>query len=81
MRMRPGSVHEPEAELLSADDAIEDAEQLRVLLRREGQAEPAVAVRVPLWALLEAVDHLEATALQQIAQHAEERLAIIRNAA
>lgn len=69
------TVHEPEAELLTADDAIQDAERLRVLFRQQ-KAEQPVSLRVPLWVLLEAIDQLEPEALRQVAQRAEERLAI-----
>ena len=69
-----GSVHEPDAQLLSADDAIEDAARLREVVRRR-MAGRAVPVRVPLWALLEALDSLEPNELRQVAERAEERLA------
>ncbi len=69
------SVHEPEAELLSAEDAIQDAERLRVLFRRHRQAEQSVPLRVPLWVLLDAIDHLEPEALRQVGRRVEERLA------
>lgn len=70
-----GTVHEPEAELLSADDAIQDAERLRARFRQRREAERAVPLRVPLWVLLEALDHLDSEALRQVAHRAEERLA------
>jgi len=69
--MKKGMVHEPEAELLSAEEAIEDAARLRILFRRR---ERAVPVRVPLWALLEAIDHLEPDELIHVVRRAEERL-------
>ncbi len=75
MMAQRGSVHEPEAELLSADDAIHDAERLRALFQKRRQAEQPVPLRVPLWALLEALDHLEPEALCQVVQRASERLA------
>ncbi|MDQ3814583.1 MAG: hypothetical protein M3347_11605 [Armatimonadota bacterium] len=74
-----GSVHEPEAELLSAEDAIQDAARLRALFRQRQQAEPVVSVPVPLSALLEAIDHLEPDALRQVARRAEERLVAAQN--
>ncbi len=69
-----GSVHEPEAELLNAEDAIQDAARLRAWFRQRQQSERVVSVRVPLWALLEAIDHLPPDELRQVARRAEERL-------
>jgi len=69
-----GSVHEVEAELLNAEDAIQDAVRLRAWFRQRQQAERVVLVRVPLWALLEAIDHLEPDALRRVTRRAEERL-------
>ena len=77
MMARMGSVHEPEAELLSAEDAIQDAARLRALFRQHRYGERAVSVRVPFWALLEALDHLEPDELQEAVKRAEERLATI----
>src|SRR5689334_705171 len=51
-------VHEPDKELLSAEDAIEDAERLSVLFRRARQTEQLVALHVPLSTLMEAIVHL-----------------------
>jgi hypothetical protein len=69
-----GSVHEPEAELLSAEDAIQDANRLRALFQKQRQAEQLVPLRVPLWVLLEALDHLEPKALRKVIQRASKRL-------
>ena len=77
MMMPSGSVHEPEAELLSVDDAIHDAERLRALFQKRRQVEQPILLRVPLWALLEALDHLEPEALCQVVQRASERLAAV----
>src|SRR5438874_2302636 len=76
---KTGSVHEPKAPLLSAEDAIEDAARLRARFRQQPPAERmvaerVVAVRMPLWALLEAMDHLAPDELQQVARRAEECL-------
>lgn len=76
MMAKLGNVHEPEAELLSAEDAIQDAARLRAVFRRR-ESERVVPVRVPLWALLEAIDRLEADELRQVAQRAEERLVTV----
>ena len=74
MMMQRGSVHEPKAELLNAEDAIQDAERLRAMFQKRRKAEQAVPLRVPLSVLLEALDHLEPEALRQVAQRASERL-------
>mgnify|MGYP001606889120 FL=1 len=79
MMTQIGSVHEPEAELLSAEDAIQDAKRLRVLFRQQRRAERPVSLRMPLWVLLEALDNLEPEALRQVAQRAEERLAAVHH--
>jgi hypothetical protein len=70
------SVHEPGAQLLSAQDAIQDAERLRaLLLRNRQQAKREVQLRVPFTVIVEAVDQLEADELRLLAQRLEERLA------
>lgn len=74
------SVHEPEAQLLSAQDAIQDAERLRVLLRRNRQrAEREVQLRVPFTVIIEAIDQLEVSELRLLAQRLEERLAVMQD--
>jgi len=77
MMAQKGSVHEPEAELLSAEDAIQDAEQLRIMFRQRRRAEESVPLRVPLWVLLEALDSLEPEALHEVVQRAEARLEMV----
>jgi hypothetical protein len=70
------SIHEPRAQLLSAQDAIRDAERLQaLLLRNRQQAEREVQLRVPFTVIIEAVDQLEADELRLLAQRLEERLA------
>jgi len=70
------SIYEPGAQLLSAQDAIQDAERLQALLLRNGQrAEREVQLRVPFTVIIEAVDQLEADELRLLAQRLEERLA------
>ena len=71
------SVHEPEAKLLSAEDAIQDAARLSAAMRGRRASERAVPVRVPLWALLEALDVLELPELNQVAHRVQERLASV----
>jgi hypothetical protein len=70
------SIHEPGAQLLSAQDAIQDAERLRALvLRNRQRAEREVQLRVPFMVIIEAVDQLEVDELRLLAQRLEERLA------
>jgi hypothetical protein len=77
MMAKPKSIHEAGAELLSAEDAIQDAARLRALFQQWRQRERAVPVRVPLSALLEAIDYLEPDELRQAVQRAEKRLATV----
>lgn len=73
------SVHEPEAQLLSGQDAIQDAERLRALLRRNRQrAEREVQLRVPFTVIIEAIEQLEAGELRLLAQKLDEQLAIVQ---
>lgn len=70
----PDPVHEPDAELSNAAEAVQDAARLRAVLR---QRERSVQLRVPLSALLDALDALEPKELRQVAQHAQERLTAV----
>jgi hypothetical protein len=72
----PKSVHEPNAPLLGAQDAIQDAERLQELLRRNRQqAEQEIQLRVPFTVILNAIDQLEAGELRLLVQRLEDRLA------
>jgi hypothetical protein len=74
------SIHEPDASLLSAQDAIQDAERLRELLwRNRQQAEQEVQLRVPFTVLLKAIDQLEASELYLLVQRLEDRLAAVQS--
>jgi tripartite-type tricarboxylate transporter receptor subunit TctC len=74
------SMHEPEAQLLSGQDAIRDAERLQALLRRNRKrAEREVQLRVPFTVIIEALDQLEAGELRLLAQRLEERLAVVQH--
>ena len=73
------SVHEPNAPLLSAQEAIQDAKRLQELLwRNRQQAEREVQLQVPFTVILKAIDQLEASELRLLAQRLEERLAVMR---
>lgn len=68
--MNPPSVHEPEEELIDAEEVLAGAANVREMVRqRQG-----VALRVPLWALLDAIDALAPRDLQQVARRVEHRL-------
>jgi hypothetical protein len=72
--------HEPNAPLLSAQDAIQDAERLRELLwRNRQQAEREVQLRVPFTAILKAIDQLEVSELRLLVQRLEDRLATMQS--
>ena len=74
------SIHEPNAPVLSAQDAIQDAERLQELLwRNRQQAEQEVQLRVPFTVLLKAIDQLEASELHLLAQRLEDRLAAVQS--
>lgn len=73
MKAKSGKAHEPEAKLLGAEDALHDAARLREALR---QSERAVLMRVPLQALLDAIDALEPSELQRLAERVDKRLAL-----
>jgi hypothetical protein len=74
------SVHEPKAPLLSAQDAIQDAERLQELLwRNRQQAEREVQLRVPFTVILKAIDQLEASELRLLVQRLEDRLAAVQS--
>lgn len=72
-------IHEPDAELLSLEEVLESAEVVRAYLERKDQLQPdqSIALRVPVQAVIEAIEQMEEPALRQVAQHVERRLAII----
>ncbi|MEA3345282.1 MAG: hypothetical protein U9Q78_03420 [Chloroflexota bacterium] len=74
------SIHESDAPLLSAQDAIQDAERLRELLwRNRQQAEREVQLQVPFTVILKAVDQLEASELRLLVQRLKDRLAAVQS--
>ena len=70
------SIHEPEAELSTLEEALEDSEVMRTYLERKRkiQSEQSVSLRVPLRVVIEAIDQMEEPALRQIVQQVEKRL-------
>jgi hypothetical protein len=74
--MKRKSVHEPEAKVMSAADAWDDAQQIAEVLRQNLlKAEPAVQLQVPLSIFLSALDSLSRDELALLRQRVEERLA------
>ena len=74
----PGTTHAPEAQLLSAEDAIRDAEQLGALLQRNRRrSERRVSLRVPFTVIIEAIDQLKVGELHLLSQRLDERLAAV----
>jgi len=68
-------VHEPKAELVNADDAIADAARLQRIMESSERSYGTVSVRIPLAALLEAMDSLETSELREVQRRVEKRLA------
>ncbi|MCC6189674.1 MAG: hypothetical protein IT318_11615 [Anaerolineales bacterium] len=74
--MKPKSVHEPEAEVMSAVEAQEDARRVASVLRQNLiKAEPAVQLEVPLSTFLSALDNLSRDELLILRHRVDERLA------
>jgi hypothetical protein len=71
------SAHEPEAEVMSAEDVWEDAQQLADVLRLNlSKAEPMVGLRIPLSVFLSALNGLSRDELVALRSHVEELLAV-----
>ena len=67
-----GAVHEPDAELLSAEDVIRDVERLERWDANRSSRE--VSLRLPFAALLDAVDGLRLEEAEQLLERAQRRL-------
>jgi hypothetical protein len=76
-----GSVHEPEAELVGYKETLEDYAHLKSLFDIEDAQEPSLSLRVPLSAMLDAIDHMQVDALRQVARRAQSRLAALHTLA
>ena len=68
--MTPKSAHEPEEEVIDVDEVLAGAADVRELVRQR----KGVALRVPLWALLDAIDALDPRDLRQVARRVDHRL-------
>jgi len=74
--MRRKSAHEPEAEVMSAADVWNDAQQIADVLRQNLlKAEPMVQLQVPLSVFLSALDSLNRDELMVLHQRVEQQLA------
>jgi hypothetical protein len=73
------TVHEPEAMLADAQDAIEDANRFLELLElNEQETEREVELRVPFTVIMEAVNQLDLEEVHLLTQRLEERLEILQ---
>lgn len=72
-----GTVHEPDAPLLSADDLVEDLAAMRTYLQhqRATAGEHEINLRIPLW-VLDAIKQVDLSALREIADLTEQQLAL-----
>jgi hypothetical protein len=73
--MNSKSAHELEEELIGADEAFPGAAEVREVVRQR----KVVVLRVPLWALLDAIDALDPRDLQQVAHHVAHRLVTVNS--
>ena len=75
--MNAKSVHEPEAALMSAEDAWDDAQRMtRLLQENAAQTEPLVHLDVPFSYFLSVLDTLNRNDRVLLHERIEERLAI-----
>ena len=71
------SAHEPEAEVMSAQDVWADAQQIGDLVRQNlFKMEPMVGVQIPLSAFLSALNDLSRDELLALRNRVEELLAV-----
>lgn len=69
------TIHEPDAPLMSAEDAIADAERVKEALRKKAlTTEPSVELKIPLDVFLDALDQFERSELLLVKQRLEGRL-------
>ena len=74
--MNNKSVHEAEAEVMSAAEVWNDAQQLGQVLRQNlVQTEPVVRLQIPLSVFLAAVDDFSQDELLLLKQRVQDRLA------
>ena len=75
--MESKSVHEPEANVMSAKDVWDDAQQIAEVLKQNLlQTESVVHIDIPLSSFLSALDSLNRDELEILHKHIEECLAV-----
>ena len=73
--MKPRSMHEPKAKVMSAPEVWEDAQQIAAVLRENLlRAGPLVRLHVPLSTFLAALENLSHDELLLLRKHVEDRL-------
>jgi hypothetical protein len=74
------TVHEPEAILADAQDAIEDADRLQELLERNRQSvKREIQINVPFSAIVELVEQLDLQEVSLLIQRLEGRLEMLQS--
>ncbi len=74
--MKPKSVHEPKAKVMSASDVWEDAQEITSVLKQNLlREEPMVRLQIPLSTLLSAIEKLSSEELLILYKRIEARLA------
>jgi Fe-S-cluster formation regulator IscX/YfhJ len=74
--MKAKSVHEPEAEVMGAEDVWDDAREIaRALHENIQKADPVVQLQIPLSSLLSALEHFSREELEVLQRRVAERLA------
>ncbi len=74
--MNAKTAHEPEAEVMSATDVLEDAQELGALLQSNlAREERVVRLEIPFSILLSALDHLSRDELTFLQKRLTDRLA------
>jgi hypothetical protein len=69
------TVHEPNAQLMSADDVIADADRLKAALCKKAMSsEPSVALKIPLATFLDALEGFSENELLLVKQRLDGKL-------
>ena len=73
--MKNRTAHEPDEEVMDAEDVWNDAQDLAGLLRQNlSQTEPVIQLQIPLSVLFAAVNGLNQEELQLLKEHVEDRI-------
>lgn len=74
--MKKKTAHEPEAEVMSAEEAWEDAQRAATLLQKNLlKAQPVVRLQIPLALFMSSLDSLSREELSLLQKQVAERLA------